>query len=735
MSDMIDLDEYIDDVREKISKIPNFDKESIESMLEVLPNLGDFEARQLIKDIDSVIEPAFQEHKLNSQNPVMSFPTEEESKGDVKLGHACAGDQVLHLFCLTTENLRESIFCSSRAGHGKTSLVFHFVDDLVAKRINFFIPDWKNDYRSLAQKYPDIEVLNWSVLKFNPLTNAPDGMELKDWHRVVFTIFCHSFGLFGPTAFYLLQCIGQILEEKSDITFKDLENFLKIQSEQSRKRSEYHDVAENRIFSLNHSIGNVLNVKYGWNVKDLFKRQLIIEMSPLDFPVASFLIQCLIMHEFYRRLKNNIRMNRKSTLDPYFINNFTLIIMDEAHLTQYRGQEDSLVSTEFSAPVMTTFFSQSRELMMATFALTQFPHLVMESFKDNAGTKIIGNITETNHQRDLAASIGLDRDDEKVLGKLKKGYWVARVSGRTKPFLLRTPEIDRGNLVAEAEMLVRSKRIITEFEKTRAEIEARMFLGEVERKLENKTHLPELPEEAWKVLNYVFEHEFSYQKQIADGVGLSAHTITDIKNTLISKDLIRIEKFPVYDHERVHYVLTPKTLKYFEVLNKNPNRIDFWKKHLSPTTPGYYHRYMQHLFANMHRKLGWRASIERILPNKRKIDVYLYREEDGRRKALEIESTTRDLENKIKVVTDGYAEELVLLYKEVNSVMWARARLEKIKDIPGDRIWIGTIRDYIERLTRVKKERESAGNKAKQGTLTHGNEQNGKPSGNGVENN
>ncbi len=207
----------------------------------------------------------------------------------------------------------------------------------------------------------------------------------------------------------------------------------------------------------------------------------------------------------------------------------------------------------------------------------------------------------------------------------------------------------------------------------------------------------------------------------------------DIKKLLVSKGLVRIEKFPVYDRERVHYVLTPKTLQYFGILNKSQDRLRFWKVRLTPTTPGYYHRYMQYLFAGIHRKLGWRGSIERVLPNKRQVDVYLQRDEDEKRKALEIESSTKDLENKIKVLTDGYADELVLLYKDMSAAMWARSKLEKMKDVKerfGDRIWIGTIRDYIELLSGIVKARENTGIRGKAGSETQGDGGEGKLPGN-----
>jgi len=695
---MFDLDEYVEDVTKKISRIPDFKKDSVESLLQTLPHLDENERRTMINDINLMVDSEYTSHILVSKNPVLSFPSAEESKGDgIKLGMVMCGDIDLHFFELTCENLRESIFVVARSGHGKTTLVFYVVGGLARNHINFFFADWKNDYRSLAKMYDDILVIRWDELSFNPLTNAPEGMELKDWWRVVFTIFAHSFGLFTATPSHILENLEELYEEKrGDVTFKSLYEYLRSQNETSKKKGEYADVAENRLYYLNSALDKVINVRYGFDVSKLFHGRIIVEFSPLDAPIASFLLQTLIMHEFYRRLRNQIRLNRKSTPDAFFRENFCLIIMDEAHLSSYSGQEQSIVSTEHSAPPLSTFFSQSRELLMATFALTQFPHMVMESFRNNAGCRIVGSVTEARMQKELADSIGLDHEDVKAVGKLQKGMWIANVAGRTKPFLMKVPETSKGEMIGDAEVLQRSKPLLTALQMKRQEIESRMFMTKIEKD-SDKIHLPELPEDAWKVLDYAFHHEFAYQKQIADGIGLSPHKLDDMKKLLLAKNLIRIETFQVFTRNRAHYVLTPKVLEIFKTLGKNPQRISYWK--FLSTNPGYYHRYFQFLFLGMHRKLGWKGSVERDLPNGRRVDIYMQRNEDGKRKVVEIEMSTTDLINKVRVIQDGYCDELVLLYKDMSGVQLARSKLEKIEGIDGETIWVGLITDYVELLT------------------------------------
>jgi hypothetical protein len=355
----------------------------------------------------------------------------------------------------------------------------------------------------------------------------------------------------------------------------------------------------------------------------------------------------------------------------------------------------------------------------------------MSAFKTNAGTKIIGNVVESDIREQLADSLGLERDEQKILGKLDKGMWIVNVAGRTKkPFLMKTPMVEKP-IIAEAELFATSKPLLTKLRMKRQEIESKMFLNGVQKQDPDKIHLPELPEDAWKVLQFVFDREFSYQKQIAEGIGLSSHKLDDMKKLLLAKNLIRIETFKVFTHNRTHYVLTPKTLDIFKTLGKSPQRIAYWR--FLSTNPGYFHRYFQFLFLGMHRKLGWKGSVERNLPNGRRVDIYVHRDEDGKRKVIEIETTTTDLINKVRVIQDGYCDELVLLYKDMSGVQLARSRLEKMDDVPGDRVWIGLINDYVELIAGIIKARENAGNEPKQGTSEHGTDGNGKSSGNGVE--
>ena len=398
-------------------------------------------------------------------------------------------------------------------------------------------------------------------------------------------------------------------------------------------------------------------------------------------------------------------VNQKSAPGAYFLNNFVLNIMDEGHNLAYKGFEDSLVAIEHSPPPLTTFFSQSRELLMSTLLLTQFPHLLMDAFKNNAGVKMIGNITEKKNQEDLASSIGLERKDANAVSKLQKGVWITTVAGRTNPFVLKTPEIKKGDLVADSDVFQRSRPLLSALEMKRQEIESRMFMTQIEKKSE-EIHLPELPKEGWLLLDYIFHHEWSYQQKITEALGLSDRKFAKAKQILLDKKLIRIEKFPVRVHDRIHFVLTPNALEIMRILGRPAQRIGYWK--WITGVPGYEHHFWQNMLRVKHRILGWNGRIEYDLKDGRRVD--LFEEKDGYRKGIEIELSTKDVENKIRVLTDREVDELVLLYKDESLLHFARSKLEGKENIPKEKIWIGLIRDYVEVLDDVIKGAETSEN-------------------------
>jgi len=717
-----DIDSYIDEIKKKISVLPRINKNLINSMLKQLAYARTEEKiNKIISKIDSIVFPAYTAHVLNSENPVMAFPSQEESKGDgMTIGKVMSGDTELYDYELTTENLRENIFSTARSGHGKTSLVFYFVDFMVKNNINFVFFDFKQDYRVLTQKYPDILVIKWSDIRFNPLTNIPENMDTNIWHRILLDIFAHTQGLLMATPGFMLDSINELQKIKKDmISFSDLEEFIKNQRQDTLKENEYSAVAKNRLANTNNALGNVINCKHGFDVKDLFSQRIVIEMHPLDFKMSSFLIQSLILHEFHRRMTNQIRMNRKSAVtDEYFCSNFVMLFMDEAHNLQYSGDEDSQVSKELSAAPLTNFFSQARELLMGTFALTQFPHLVMSSFKHNSGVKIIGSIVEADLQKDLASSIGLDENDSKKIGRLKKGYWIANVAGRSRPFLLHTPYVEKGEIMGDAEMFSKSEQLQARLVANQKDIEMRLFsnVPYSERTSEN-SQIPELPDDAWDVLNYIFENQFAYQKKITDALKISGDRIMKIKKILQDKGLVKILKFPVVDYPQVHYILTPKLLEIYTTQKKDAKKIRYWK-FLGKARPGYEHRLFQHMLKKMHRdKLGWDTTIEKVLGNGRRVDLYCVDTTTNYRKAIEIESTTRDLENKMRIISDDEADEIVLLYKDEDGAGYAESRIETILEdmkIDREKVWIGLAKDYVKLIIGIIKHREKGQNSPKQ---------------------
>ena len=102
-------EEFLENVRKKISAIPNFPKSTIESLLKVWSVVTGRRKEKIENKINKIVDGAYNRHVLNSRNPVLGFPSEEEAKGDgIVAGQVCAGDQVLYPFEFTRVNLTEN---------------------------------------------------------------------------------------------------------------------------------------------------------------------------------------------------------------------------------------------------------------------------------------------------------------------------------------------------------------------------------------------------------------------------------------------------------------------------------------------------------------------------------------------------------------------------------------------------------------------------------------------------
>lgn len=690
-------DEYVETIQNKISVIPDFPKEIVEKLLKVRSVVNERRKSKIETKINKMVDRAYDRFVIDNKNPILSYPSEYESQGDIQIGYTCAGDQTLHPYYLTRVNLTENIFGVGRAGSGKTTFIIFFVDQLESAGIKYTIIDWKNDYTFLAKKYPDTYLLKYNHIAYNPWTNIPPGMDRKLWWFIVLDVIAHSTGLYVATPSHILEALEEIYQTNNGrINCKDLYQYLKSQNE-TKRREEYNSTALNRLFLLNELLDPVINVDYGFDLEELFRQKCIIQMAPLHQAVSSFLFNVLALWEYYRRLYKNVRADWNSTPVNYFLANFHIFIMDEAHLTQYSGQEHK-DATIFSPPPLSMFFSQSRELGLATCAFTQFPNMVQSTFKANAGTRVIGNLVETDMRKDLAASLGLDEDDEKLLGKLDKGMWIVNVAGRTKkPFLMKTPMVEKP-IVAEQEVV--DSKFLSKLKMKKQEIESRMFLEDVDKKeSKHDSNIPLIPDNAWRLLENVFKSPLQFQKKRAKTLGFSGRKITSVRDLLLEKGLITTESFQVNDYKKTFYILTKNALKHFNTLKESKEdkkKIGF-HAFLGSSSAGFEHRYFQLCLKMQHEELGWKVKIEPKFANGRVPD--LFTELDGKRKIIELEFSTTDIENKLSILE--YCDELVLLYKEASHALFAKSKLEKMKDIPKEKITVGLVNDYTKLLNEI----------------------------------
>ena len=115
----------------------------------------------------------------------------------IQLGTTITGST----YTLEQDDLTRHLLAVGQSGAGKTTLFYNLMDQLT---VPFWAFDLKQDYRHLLQDGPDLLVLPWSELRFNPL-RPPDGVPPRRWAQVFSEMFGHATALLSGSKNYLMK--------------------------------------------------------------------------------------------------------------------------------------------------------------------------------------------------------------------------------------------------------------------------------------------------------------------------------------------------------------------------------------------------------------------------------------------------------------------------------------------------------------------------------------------------
>lgn len=382
------------------------------------------------------------ERFLNSYEDKVRLPPPlpQETIGEYKLGVVIYPDKPYSVFGLREDELCRHVMITGMTGTGKTTATMQIIKELKRHNKNFMVFDWQREYKKLRklEQFKDLLVLRAgkdTSFSFNPLI-PPKGTEVREWLAKLVDVINHAYlGGYG-TEYILRDCMIKAYKQTKSQegsneypTFKLVKQYLK--KNFFRGRMEMWNQTAIRILeSLTYEggLGGVLNTEKKTNLKELLKKDVIIELDALSSDDKKFLTEALLLwiYEF--------RKNQGETSEPRHA-----IIIEEAHNILSKKKEKNAGGET----IMETTLRMIRKFGEAVIVIDQEPTKLSESIKANTNTKITFTLGNGKDIEDIAKSMELSKEQRAYLDVLGVGHALVKIKGRVeKPVMVYFPKFE-----------------------------------------------------------------------------------------------------------------------------------------------------------------------------------------------------------------------------------------------------------------------------------------------------
>jgi len=386
----------------------------------------------------------------------LDYPSRLKSrKGTIKIGKVMSKHKSKYNYSISLSDLAQHMFVCGITGTGKSNLIQYFLLNFTKHHdLPFMLTEFKGEYHFLQKKIKDLLILkpgeNFSINIFDP-----EGADPEVHAERVFQIF-ESGGLLEGVEYspqmerVFVDVLNEVcpkeenrnwesfkkISEKYYVTYKDLMFKKSIMAVQNRIRR--------------YSLGTLKNIfvqKSTLEVKELFNHKVLLDLSSIirlggEKEDALFFLNMILKYLWDR----NIELGSK---DYEGIKHITII--EDA---QYFAPEELSNRTKLSS-YLEDIALLLRGIGECLISLATRPKISKEILA-NCGVFI----SFQNHmQKDIVQELlNLEERQKEYLSMLQKGQCIVRVNSIEKPFLLKTPMIERSWLTDE-EISNNNKRI------------------------------------------------------------------------------------------------------------------------------------------------------------------------------------------------------------------------------------------------------------------------------------
>lgn len=662
-------DEWVETARDLIGKLSCYiHKDSLEKLVQLCTLEDNPQQKEEMKtEVESIL--GIYESKIwESERPVIPAPSQDDVNGDIEIGTVFQGDIPVGIFKISKRFMVRHCTLYAQTGHSKSTVLYHIQDQLIHEGIPFLFFDMKKDGRALLPRSNELVVLPWYRFPWNPL-RPPPGMPIKDWWANFSQICGYSFGWFVASSNYLQQHLDSLhdrYEETGKLpTLYHLYASITQTTENTRRKSEYHDSVENRVQTLISIFGGNFNAEEGIPLERLCELPCVIELHGLRPAEANWLVEVIMSWIYFYRLYQDQRGEDLRQV----------IFVDECHRVFDKSKEYRQTAIEMGTPIISIFPSQFRDFGTSLVLTSQTPSQVMNTVHANTLVKIVGNLSSGIDIAAIAEAMGLDEEITECIHKLKRAQWIVRMSdGYTEPFLIETPDYPVERDVTDKEVLERLQLVFSEY-----------LPKEKPKHLEEpkpKFILPQLSDDAWSLIFDINTHPFKGLTSRYQTLGFSGKRAVGAKSELLEKNLVREVSVPLGSYRPVTFlVLTDLAINILRHLGHD---VRLWRHtgHM-----GFHHQLYMVLIAYSYRRAGAQTFIEKTMKNGRRVDVLTTI--DGKTIAIEVElGQSVDLQTKLKVLDE--VDKLVIVTDE-------KVELQLTDELP-ERVEVCHITDYLHML-------------------------------------
>ncbi len=380
----------------------------------------------------------------------------KSKKGTIKIGKVMKNSRVKHNFFLSISDLTQHMFVCGITGTGKSNFIQNFLLNFTKNHeIPFLLNEFKGEYHFLQNVIENLLIIkpgeNFSINIFDP-----EGANSQVHAERIFQIF-ESGGMFEGVEYspqmqrVFVDILNEVCLKESN---RNWEAFSKIGEKyhiENKDMTVQKSVAaiQNRI--RRYFIGTLKDIfakKMGLNVKELFDYKVLLDLSSIirlggEKEDALFFLNMILKYLWDKNLEVGSR-NYEG------IKHITII--EDA---QYFAPEELSNRTK-----LTSYIEDIALLLRGTGEC-----LISLATRPKISKEILANcgvlVSFQNHmQKEIIQELlNLEERQKEYLSMLQKGQCIVRVNSIERPFLLRTPNIERSWLTDE-EISKNNKRIL-----------------------------------------------------------------------------------------------------------------------------------------------------------------------------------------------------------------------------------------------------------------------------------